>query len=153
TISWPAVWAGTFTAFASLLILTALGVAIGFSVLQADPLAIHASRGWTIGTAAWSYGSMLVALFIGGAVAPSTRLFITRPSFVVSGTLVWMLVLLGTLALGVVQLGAGGEPGASAAMDHAAVSSTLERAAPGLAGALDSRDVGAILARLNDPAT
>ena len=64
-IRWGPIVAGLFSAFASLLLLSLLGLAIGFSSASAGAaLASTASQMTAPGL--WAAGSMLIALFIGG---------------------------------------------------------------------------------------
>jgi hypothetical protein len=142
-VSWPGVWAGFLVATAVLVILSALGIAIGMSVANLDPSTARDLRTWGVGSGLWGICSALIALFVGGMT--STRTGLTRrPLAVVEGTLVWMLSLAALFFFGVIA-------GAGTAVPAAAVA--VSRADPGLAGALQSANVDQLLARLNDPTT
>ena len=90
-VSWGGIFGGVLVAIGLLLLLTALGVAVGISA--ADPGQTEAS---TLGTGAgiWAGLSLLVALFIGGLV--STRIgFITDGATgFFEGALVWVVSIL-----------------------------------------------------------
>ncbi len=152
-VSWSTVWAGTLFALAGLVVLMALGVAVGASVLDLNPLSAHAAQGWTVGTGAWTFGSMLIALFLGGVVSTRLRTFVPRPAFLVSGTLVWMLVLIAMTGMGFARRAADRMLTASPPASEATIGPNLSHATPALAAAIDAHDVDGIIARLNDPAT
>ncbi|MDB5243034.1 MAG: hypothetical protein JWP57_3659 [Spirosoma sp.] len=97
-ISWSAVFAGVLVAIVTQMLLTLLGLGIGFGALdtveEQNPTA-----GLGIGTAIWYMVSSLVSLFIGGWVAG--RLASTPRLFdgIIHGVLTWCLVTLLTVYL------------------------------------------------------
>src|SRR5690242_18225546 len=74
-VSWSGVWGGFFVGLGILVILAALGVAVGVTVTSPAAADVQA-----LGTGAgiWTFASALIALFIGGLVASRTGLVATR---------------------------------------------------------------------------
>src|SRR5687768_3436403 len=106
-VSWGGVFGGVLVAIGLLLLLTALGVAIGISA--ADPGQTEMS---TLGTGAgiWAGLSLLVALFVGGLVSTRVGAIFDRTTGFFEGVLVWVvsLLLMGYLAASGVGSIAGG---------------------------------------------
>jgi hypothetical protein len=94
-VSWSGIWAGVLVALGTLLVLSALGLAIGFS---ADARDVDPQK---IGTGAivWSRISLLIALFLGGMTAARMSLVWDRPTALAQGVLVWVASLLVGLLL------------------------------------------------------
>ena len=94
-VSWGGVWAGVLVVLGTLLLLTTLGVAIGFS---ADARNVDPEK---IGTGAviWSRVSLLVALFLGGMAATRMSLVWDRFTGLAQGALVWVTSLVVVLYL------------------------------------------------------
>ncbi|HVW70009.1 MAG TPA: hypothetical protein VHB68_13610 [Steroidobacteraceae bacterium] len=88
-ISWGGVWAGTLVVLGALLILSTLGLAIGFSAdaRNVDPGKIGA------GAVLWSRVSLLIALFLGGIAATRMSMVWDRFTGLAQGTLVWVVSL------------------------------------------------------------
>ncbi len=106
-VSWSGIWAGTLITLGGAILLTALGVAIGFSVLDARPGAAASDTGWGIAAGIWTFLSLVIPLFLGSMVA--ARFGIPeRGSAMVTGTVVWVLVLLGTVAIGSIRIAVAG---------------------------------------------
>ena len=103
-VSWSGIWAGFMTAMAVAVVLTALGIAVGISVLDVNPAGAHDARSWTIGAGLWTFFTYIIALFGGGAVATRTGGYTVRPSGTVVGTAVWVLSLAAVLLFGVIRL-------------------------------------------------
>ncbi|HEU4350555.1 MAG TPA: hypothetical protein VFR66_01640 [Burkholderiales bacterium] len=106
-VSWGGIFGGVLCAVGLLLLLAALGVAIGISA--ADPGEIRAS---TIGTGAgiWAGVSLLLALFLGGLVATRIGATSDRTTGFFEGALVWVvtILLMGYLATSGISTVAGG---------------------------------------------
>jgi hypothetical protein len=100
-VSWSGIWAGVLVALGTLLVLSTLGLAIGFS---ADARDVDPQK---IGTGAvvWSQISLLVALFLGGVTAARMSLVWDRPTALAQGVLVWIASLLVGLFLNANGLG------------------------------------------------
>ena len=89
-VSWGGVWSGVLVAMGLLLLLGALGVAIGASAIdpdRADPDKVMTAAG------AWGAASLLVALFLGGMVATRTGMVFDRAASVFEGMLVWFVAV------------------------------------------------------------
>src|SRR5919201_5706170 len=95
-VSWGGVWAGVLVVLGTLLVLSTLGLAIGFS---ADARDVDPQK---IGTGAiiWSRVSLLIALFLGGAAATRMSMVWDRPTALSQGILVWVTSVLVGLFLG-----------------------------------------------------
>lgn len=96
-VSWGGVWGGVLAAVGLLLLLGALGVAVGITAVQ--PGSTDAA---TAGSAAaiWACASLLVALFVGGLVSTRAGAIHDRATGFWEGFLVWIvsLILLAWLA-------------------------------------------------------
>jgi hypothetical protein len=90
-VSWGGIWGGVLVATGVLILLMALGLAVGISA--ANPGETGAG---TIGTAAgiWAGVSLLIALFVGGWVATRIGAITDRTTGFFEGSLVWVLSLL-----------------------------------------------------------
>jgi len=98
-VSWGGIWAGVLVVLGTLLLLSALGVAIGLSTGADESGALRA------GAAVWSGLSLLVALFLGGMVATRVSLVWDRFPALLQGALVWVISLIGILQLGAAGVG------------------------------------------------
>src|SRR5215472_6757578 len=94
-ISWGGIWAGVLVVLGALLVLSTLGLAIGFSAdaRNIDPQKIG------MGAIIWSRVALLVALFLGGAAATRMSLVWDRPTALAQGVLVWVASLIASLFL------------------------------------------------------
>ena len=145
-VSWGGVWGGVLVAMGVLLLLTALGVAVGISTV--DPAATDAQ---TLGTGAgiWAAASLLVSLFIGGMVSTRAGAIYDRTTGFFEGALVWVvsLLLMAYLATSGISIVAGGAfrllTGVGAAAGMVA----------GQNVDVSAGDVSQIAARLRDPQT
>jgi hypothetical protein len=143
-VSWGGVFGGVLVAIGLLLLLTALGVAVGISAT--DPGSTELS---SLGTGAgiWAGASLLLALFVGGFVATRIGAVFDRTTGFFEGVLVWVvsLLLMGYLAASGVGSLAGGAfklvGGATQAVMQASGS-------PDVSGSVDQ-----IIQRLKDPKT
>jgi hypothetical protein len=90
-VSWGGIWGGVLVALGVLMLLTALGLAVGVSAV--DPGQTESS---TIGAGAgiWGAVSLLIALFVGGLVATRTGAITDRTTGFFEGALVWVVSLL-----------------------------------------------------------
>lgn len=146
-VSWGGIFGGVLVAVGLLLLLAALGVAVGISATQ--PGETEAS---TLGTGAgiWAALSLLVALFVGGLVATRIGAISDGATGFFEGALVWVvsiLLMLYFASSGVSMLAGGAFQmvgGAAQALGGAV------QAGPGVDV---SGNVDQIVARLKDPAT
>jgi hypothetical protein len=148
-VSWGGIWGGVLLAVGLLILLTALGVAVGISAVQ--PGETDASR---IGASAGMWGaiSLLLALFIGGFAATRIGAITDRATGFFEGALVWVVSILlmayfastgiGMLAGGAFKLVGGASQAIGTVMQS-----------QGSGGIDVSGGVDQILARLKDPKT
>src|SRR5690349_6485026 len=106
-VSWGGVFGGVLVALGFLLLMTALGVAVGISAAQPG----ETDTG-TLGAGAgiWAGVSLLVALFIGGWVSTRIGAIFDGTTGFFEGALVWVVSVLLMLAMassGVSMLGGG----------------------------------------------
>lgn len=102
-ISWSGVWSGFLVAVGTLVLLTALGVAIGATVADVSPGSASNPQGWGIGAGVWGFVSVAVALFLGGMVAGrfgAVPIVGSGATGAVEGMLVWVLAMLTVIVLG-----------------------------------------------------
>ena len=94
-ISWGGIWAGVLVVLGVLLVLSTLGLAIGFSAdaRNVDPQKIG------MGAIIWSRVALLIALFLGGAAATRMSMVWDRPTALAQGVLVWVASLIASLFL------------------------------------------------------
>lgn len=90
-VSWGGIFGGVLVALGVLLLLAALGVAVGVSAAQPGQADAE-----TLGTGAgiWAGASLLVALFIGGMVSTRIGAIFDRTTGVFEGVLVWVVSVL-----------------------------------------------------------
>src|SRR5258705_957950 len=96
-VSWGGVWGGVLVTMGALILLSALGVAVGISAL--DPSTADPNRLATI-AAVWGAVSLLASLFLGGMVATRIGMVYDRATGLFEGVLVWVvsILLMATLA-------------------------------------------------------
>lgn len=145
-VSWGGIFGGVLVAVGLLILLTALGVAIGISAAQ--PGETEAS---TLGTGAgiWTAASLLLALFIGGMVATRIGAISDGAIGFFEGALVWVVSVL--LVLYSASVGVSSIAGGAFSMLGGAAQ-TLGSAVQGQ-GIEMSGGVDQMLARLKDPKT
>jgi MFS family permease len=121
-VRWGPIWAGIFSALATLAVLSVLGLAIGLSVYDRnDP-----GRAYGIGAGVWGVISYLIAFAIGGWVAGRTSALAGRRNSLINGAMVW------TVAIPLLMFMLGGglaslvSAGVNAAGDAAAVASNTD---------------------------
>ena len=90
-VSWGGIFGGVLVAVGLLLLLAALGVAVGISAV--DPSQAELSKLGT-GAAIWAGVSLLVALFVGGLVSTRIGATVDGSTGFFSGFLVWVVSLL-----------------------------------------------------------
>ena len=90
-VSWGGVWGGVLVSMGMLLLLGALGVAVGVSTI--DPDTADASKVMTA-AGIWGGVSLLVSLFVGGMVATRIGMVFDRATGMFEGVLVWVVSLL-----------------------------------------------------------
>jgi len=145
-VSWGGVFGGVLVALGFLLLMTALGVAVGISAAQ--PGETEAS---TLGTGAgiWAAVSLLLALFIGGMVPSKIGAIFDGTTGFFEGALVWVvsvLLMLYFASSGVSMLAGGAFRMVGGAAQ--AVSSVVQNQNVEVSGGVDQ-----ILQRLKDPKT
>lgn len=146
-ISWGGINGGVLVAVGLVLLLSALGLAIGISAIE--PSTIDAG---TVGTSAaiWAGASLLLALFVGGFAA--TRLGATTDATTgfFEGALVWVVsvILMTVLAGSGIGLATRGAFGIMSGATE-----TVNTSVGGGTADLSAGDVNAIERRLEDPAT
>ena len=145
-VSWGGVFGGVLVALGFLLLMTALGVAVGISAAQ--PGETEAS---TLGTGAgiWAAVSLLLALFIGGMVSTKIGAIFDGTTGFFEGALVWVvsvLLMLYFASSGVSMLAGGAFRMVGGAAQ--AVSSVVQTQNVEVSGGVDQ-----ILQRLRDPKT
>jgi hypothetical protein len=89
-VSWGGIWGGVLTAVGILLLLAALGAAVG--ITASDPTQADASR-LGIAAGAWLGISLLIALFVGGMVSTRIGATFDGSTGFWSGALVWVVTL------------------------------------------------------------
>jgi hypothetical protein len=95
-VSWGGIWAGMLVVLGAMLVLSALGIAVGFSAdaRNVDPEKI------STGAVIWSRGSLLIALFLGGMAAARMSMVWDRFTGLAQGALVWVVSMIAVLLLG-----------------------------------------------------
>jgi len=90
-VSWGGVWGGVLVTLGSLILLGALGVALGMSAL--DPSTADPDR-LAMVAAIWGAASLLASLFLGGMVATRIGMVYDRATGMFEGVLVWIVSVL-----------------------------------------------------------
>jgi hypothetical protein len=146
---------GFFVALGVLLLMGALGLAIGVTALG-DPRAATSATatGLGIGGGVWAFITLVAAVFLGSLVSTAVTDQPDRTGAVMHGALVWVLFSLFTvwmIASGI-SLGVSGLYGAVSGLARGA---TTAVAAGGgdLVQSLGLNDSNQVMARLDDPAT
>lgn len=154
-VRWGGVMSGFFVALGVLMIMGALGLAIGVTVLG-DPRTAtgDTASGLGIGAGIWAFITLLVALFLGSMVSTKVTDRPDRPGAVMHGALVWVLFFLFTIWM----IGSGislGLSGLFGALSELTRSATTAVAAGGgdLVQTLGLNDPNQVIAKLDDPTT
>jgi hypothetical protein len=90
-VSWGGVWGGVLVSLGSLILLSALGVAVG--VTAVDPDTADAQKLAQV-AGVWGAVSLLASLFLGGLVATRTGMVYDRATGMFEGALVWIVSIL-----------------------------------------------------------
>ena len=148
-VSWGGIFGGVLVAIGLLMLLAALGVAIGISAT--DPGQTQAR---TLGTGAGIYAavSLLLALFVGGLVSTRIGAIFDGTTGFFEGALVWVvsLIMVATMASSGISMLAGG---AFKLVGGATEAIGAVVQAQGGANADVSGSVDQMIARLKDPGT
>jgi len=154
-VRWGGVMSGFFVSLGVLLLMGALGLAIGVTALG-DPRAATSATatGLGIGGGVWAFITLLAAVFLGSLVSTAVTDQPDRTGAVLHGALVWVLFSLFTvwmIASGI-SLGVSGLYGAVSGLARGA---TTAVAAGGgdLLQRLGLNDATQVIARLDEPAT
>src|SRR5688572_27701282 len=102
-VRWGAVFAGLFFTVVAQILLTVLGLAIGFTAVDPQAGAPGAGMGW--GAAVWAILSLLISLFIGAYITGRLSGVLNRGDGAFNGALTWAVSLVTMLYL--VASGAG----------------------------------------------
>ena len=148
-VSWGGIWAGVLVALSLVVLLAALGVAVGSSSLDAQRPELESIG---LPAAAWAAFSLLASLFIGGLVSTRVGAIFDRTTGFFEGVLVWIVCVLLTAGL----VGSGFNSFMNGALRSLGGTSAAGAPAPGALGLgpdISSGDVDQIAARLRDPAT
>lgn len=86
-VRWGPIFGGIVITIATQLILSALGVAIGFSTVRADTGSIG------LGVGIWAVISLLISLFIGGWMMASTCGPMNKKTSLLNGAILWAATL------------------------------------------------------------
>jgi hypothetical protein len=87
-VSWGGVWAGVLVSMGALVLLSALGVAVGMTAITGSTESVD--RVMTI-AGVWGAVSLLASLFIGGMVATRVGMVYDRAAGLFEGVLVWIV--------------------------------------------------------------
>jgi hypothetical protein len=157
-VRWGGVSSGFFIALGTILLLTALGLAVGITAVG-DPRAATNSTvsGLGIGAGIWAAVTLLIAYFLGGLVSTAVTDRPDRGGALIHGALVWTLAsvfLLWLIGQGI-SLGLSGLFGALGGLTRTAATVATGTVAGGgdLAQRLGFTDPSRIMDRLNDPQT
>jgi hypothetical protein len=90
-VSWGGVWGGVLVTLGSLILLSALGVAVGMTAL--NPATADAGRLTAVATI-WGGASFLISLFCGGFAATRVGMIYDRATGSFEGVLVWVMAML-----------------------------------------------------------
>jgi hypothetical protein len=147
-VSWGGVFGGVLVALAFLLLMTALGLAVGVSAAQPG----ETDTG-TLGAGAgiWAGVSLLVALFIGGWVSTRIGAIFDGTTGFFEGTLVWVvsvLLMLYMASSGIGMLAGGAFKMVGGAVQTLGSMVQSSQATPDVSGGVDE-----MIQRLKDPKT
>jgi len=149
---------GLFVAIGTLILLTALGLAVGITAIGDPRMATsETASGLGIGAGIWTFITLLIASFLGGMVSSQVTDRPDRPGAVIHGALVWVLFTLFLLWLmgSGISLGMTGLFGTvrTLAQGAGAVGMGAIEAGGDLTKGLGLDDPNQVLAKLDDPRT
>lgn len=154
-VRWSGVMSGFFIAIGVLIVMGALGLAIGITALG-DPRWVTGETASELGIGAgvWAFITLLVAVFLGGLVSTKVTDRPDRPGAVMHGALVWVLFFVFTLWMiaNGVSLGLSGLFGAVSGMARSATTAVAVGGGD-LVQTLGLNDPNQVLAKLDDPRT
>jgi hypothetical protein len=154
-VRWGGVMSGFVVALGVLMLLTALGLAVGLTALE-DPRAMTGETASDLGVGAgvWAFFTLCVALFLAGMISTQVTDQPDRGGAVIHGVLVWVLFsvfLLWLIGSGV-RLGVSGLFGAVGGLTRGATTAATAAVSGGdLTQTLGLDHPDRILDRLNDP--
>jgi len=157
-VRWGGVTSGFIIALGTILLLTALGLAIGITAVGDPRAATHNTvTGLGIGAGIWAALTLLIAYFLGGLVSTTVTDRPDRAGALIHGALVWTLAsvfLLWLLGQGI-SLGLSGLFGALGGLTRTAATVATGAVAGGgdLAQRLGFTDPSRVMDRLEDPQT
>jgi hypothetical protein len=157
-VRWGGVMSGLFVAIGTLMLLSALGLAIGITVLG-DPRAAtsETASGLGIGAGIWTFITLLVAYFLGSMISTQVTDRPDRTGAVIHGALVWVLFMLFLFWLMVsgISLGLTGLFGTVRTLAQGATALGIGAAEVGgdLTQRLGLDDPNQVLGKLDDPRT
>ena len=88
-VRWPAILAGLFVAMSTLVLMGALGIAIGLSSYDAN----DSGRAFAVGSGIWAAVTALLAFFFGGLVAGRSAALPGRAEGLFNGFMVWAVAI------------------------------------------------------------
>ena len=154
-VRWGGVMSGFFVALGVLLLMGALGLAIGVTALGGPRAATSATAsGLGIGGGVWAFITLVAAVFLGSLVSTAVTDQPDRMGAVIHGALVW--VLLSLFSVWMIASGVSlGVSGLFSAMSGLASSATTAIAAGGgdLVQTLGLKDANQVMQKLDDPTT
>lgn len=154
-VRWGGVMSGFVVALGVLLLMGALGLAIGVTALG-DPRAATSATatGLGIGGGVWAFITLVAAVFLGSLIATAVTDQPDRMGAVIHGALVWVLFSVFSvwmIASGI-SLGVSGLYGAVSGLARGATTAVASGGGD-LVQSLGLNDANQVLARLDDPAT
>jgi len=149
-VSWGGIWGGVLVAVGLIILLSALGVAIGITAV--DPTQTGAAALGT-GAGIWGALTLLIALFVGGLASTRMGAITDRATVFFEGALVWvvsvlLIVYLATTGAGMLASGAFRVVGGATQAVGAAVAQAQDGANVDVSGTAEQ-----IATRLRDPQT
>lgn len=157
-VRWAGVTSGWVMALGTILLLTALGLAIGLTSIG-DPRTGVPTTGLGRGAGMWGGITLLIAFFLGGMISTRVTDRPDRGGAVIHGMLVWTLTsvfLIWLLGQGI-SFGLSNLFGALGGITRTVATSAVNAATTGggdtLISTLGLNDSAQVLARLNDPQT
>ena len=153
-VRWGGVMSGFVVAIGTLMLLGALGLAVGTTAIG-DPRAAtgETAAGLGMGAGIWAFITLLVSVFLGGMVSTKVTDRPDRPGAVIHGTLVWVLfsLFLVWLIANGMSLGFTGLFSTMGSLTRGATA--VAGAGGDLAKSLGFDDPNRVMATLDDPKT
>ncbi len=146
SVSWGGIWGGVLIGMGTLLLLTALGLALGVTAVDADSDA----QALGMGAAIWAGISLLLAIYIGGMVSTRIGAIFDTTTGIFEGALVWVLSLL--LIVYLAGSGIGIVAGGAFKLVGGATQ-TLGSIVSGTTPDISQGTIDQVISRLRDPQT